>query len=191
MNWPKRCIYGSSGFSVTSTVPFHLVDQLSWMEILAVCHAWGVLPFWSWKMSEKCCEAKSVRFSLRKISKAKFVAVSGVSPFSLETFIFQVACGFGCACYVSRGEDIESGGSSPSLEFSRCSPLAFEPQIDFWQVLDEEVVPVISLVSRAIRGAGDLVRKEKHRENGELFLSSFSFVFNPLEACKCWLGSHL
>lgn len=175
MNWPKRWIYGSSGFSVTSIVPFHLVDELSWMGILAVCHAWGVLPFWSWKREEKCREAKSVSFSLHNISKTKCAAVSGVSTFSLEAFIFQVACGLGV---LVRSAEEEGGSISrrirrflipPPPWSSLCSPQLPLNLIDFWQVLVEEMVPVIRLVSEAMHGAGDLVRKEKHREQESYF----------------------
>lgn len=50
----------SSGFSVPSTLPFTCRwVNWTWIEILAVLYAWGVLPFWSWKRRKKCWEAES------------------------------------------------------------------------------------------------------------------------------------
>lgn len=162
------------------------------MEILAVCYAGGLLPFWSWKRKEKCWEAKSISLNLCKISKTKLVTMSAASTFSLETFIFRWPMDFGVLVRSADGGRVcYAGCSSPSLEFSKCSPHAFEPQIDFWQVLAEKVVAVTRSVSWAIHGAGDIVRKEKHTEK-ELFLSSFSFVFNPSRSPQMpRVGSHL
>lgn len=77
---------------------------------------------------------------LCKMSKTTFETGSGVFPLFIWSLIFRLA--------VDCGEPVwsaEGGCPSPSLEFSRCSPLAFESRIDFGQVLDEEVITVVSL----------------------------------------------
>lgn len=67
---------------------------------------------------------KSITLNLCKISKAKLVTVQECSCFHLKP-IFRVAVDLG-AYFISRGRL-----SLLFLALSRCSPLAFEPQIDF------------------------------------------------------------
>lgn len=61
--------------------------------------------------------------------------------FHLEPY-FQVGGGLRCALFRQQREDVPPlPWSSPGAP----SPLAFESQIDFGQVLDEEVITVVSL----------------------------------------------